>query len=147
MVKIALECAEQRRNLCLVPLQSLETHNRRGSLIGERPAQDYSLQVHTHGPSECLLTTLRLGFILTHLVLLEQEQAFTRTSAWHLFFFVSPFFNVTLLKNLMLERGKQWRCQAHLLIRWGSSSDDMTITGIGFRGFSACHVWFCSVRE
>uniref|UniRef100_A0A0A9B7F6 Uncharacterized protein n=1 Tax=Arundo donax TaxID=35708 RepID=A0A0A9B7F6_ARUDO len=25
----------------------------------------------------------------------------------------------------------------HLLIRWGSFSDDMTITGIGFRGFSA----------
>ena len=63
------------------------------------------------------------------------------------FFFVSPFFNVTLLKNLMLERGKQWRCKAHLLIRWGSSSDDMTITGIGLRGFSACQVWFAACES
>jgi hypothetical protein len=29
---------------------------------------------------------------------------------------------------------------AHRLILWGSSSDDMTMTGIGFRGFSACQV-------
>ena len=108
MVKIALECAEQRRNLCLVPLQSLETHNRRGSLIGERPAQDYSLQVHSHGPSECLLTTLRLGFILTHLVLLEQEQAFTRTEEPQpgTFFFCFPIFQCNFAQELDARKRK-----------------------------------------
>jgi hypothetical protein len=44
----------------------------------------------------------------------------------------------------MLEGEENRSYKAHLLIRWGSSSDDMTITGIGFRGFSACEVRFAA---